>query len=78
MAQKRLSGPQIPQAHLDIPREGVAEVMEPEARDLGLLECCSPRLLDADETGLCLAVPEHVVRSRDGAIGNTSQIGSTP
>ena len=31
MAQERLSSPQVPQAHLDVARESVPKVMEPEA-----------------------------------------------
>ena len=41
--------------------EGVPKVMKPKAGDLGLLERRPPRLLDADEAGLCLVIPEDVV-----------------
>jgi hypothetical protein len=64
MAEERLCGSQVAQAHLDMAGERMPKVVEAEPGDLGLLECRPPSSLDAHVSSLGLVVPEHVVRTQ--------------
>ena len=64
MAEERLCGSQVAQAHLDMTGERMPKVVEAEPGDIGLLECCRPGSLDAHVSSLGLVIPEHVVRTQ--------------